>query len=171
MNIMLKQGDNLHRENPTDSGADLKAKGYQRVINDKLDKNIVWLEDGDDFFIAPNETILIKTGVHIELPDPEIVTKWGEEWLSVCEFNVRPRSGLSLKENVGAVFGTGDNCYRGDSGIIFKNDRDCNYRVVKDDRVGQLVLTEAVIPMKINVVDKINEGSRGENGFGSSGKN
>lgn len=172
MNVVLSRGNNLERNNQFDSGADLRAKGFQRIINDKVDSNIIWLSDGDDFFIKPNETVLIKTGVQMELPNPELVIKWGKEFWSVCETQIRPRSGLTLKESVLANLGTIDNDYVGDCGVIFTNNRSEPYRVKHNDRVAQLVINEVLIPSRgFNVVDSLNETTRGEKGFGDSGKN
>jgi len=172
MNVVLTQGDNLHRNNKFDSGADLKAKGFQRIVNDKIDDNIVWLEEDCDFFVRPNETVLIKTGVHIEMPEPTEQVRYGNKWYyKALEAQVRPRSGLTLKESVLANLGSIDIPYRGDVGIIFTNNRKESYRIKRDDRVAQLTFSECVIPVDdFNMVDKLGDGDRGSDGFGSSGK-
>lgn len=62
----------------------------------------------EDTIIQPGETVVVKTGVAIGLP---------EGW----DASVRPRSGITSKSTLRVQFGTVDNSYKGDIGVIVDN--------------------------------------------------
>ena len=82
---------------------------------------------------------------------------------------VESRSGLSFKHNVIAHRGILDNGYRGNAGILLYNLSDKDYQVTKGDRIAQFVLYP-IIHADIGWTDQAVESTRGNNGFGSSGK-
>ena len=170
LQVKLTKGENLVTNNPFDSGSDLKVKGYNRVENGKLLQE-VWLEEDETFMIQPNETLLLKTGVHLGLPEPIEISKGVYR---VVEFQIRGRSGLSLKSDTNVKLGTGDNEYLSDCGVIFHNESNHPQTFRKDDRLGQLVINEVIkfMPETIDYVDEITkESDRGHDGFGKSGTN
>lgn len=129
------------KAHPTDSGYDLYAN--------------------EDVIIEPGETVIVKTGIAVELP-------------AGYEAQIRPRSGVTAKTKLRVQLGTIDNGYRGELGVIVDNiENRPNYYgkhvVRKNDRIAQLVIqrlpeTEAV------EIDDFSDGSeRGEGGFGSTG--
>lgn len=78
------------------------------------------------------------------------------------------RSGMSFKNGLLAHPGVIDNGYRGELGVLLYNHSDKDYTVSKGDRVAQLVV-HFNIEMGIEWGD-VQTTSRGEKGFGSSGK-
>lgn len=81
---------------------------------------------------------------------------------------VESRSGLGFKHGITAHPGIIDNGYRGDAGIKLYNLTDTDYTVKKGDRIAQFVVY-------LNIGMQVEEGnvqetSRGDKGFGSSGK-
>lgn len=110
---------------------------------------------------------LVPLGFKVALP-------WG--W----EAQVRPRSGLALKEGITILNtpGTIDENYRGEVGATVLNTTTKPFEVKKGDRICQMVVSPLtpngncvsfiVMP---NVVTELDETNRGEGGFGSSGKN
>lgn len=181
--VILKRGNNLETQG-FDSGFDLAAKGYSRIIDNKITKE-VWFDDKEyKVTLKPNETILIKTGVHLELPEPEEVTRktgiiglFGEEkeviGHDIMEAQIRNRSGLALKDNTYVKWGTIDNKYRGDCGISFWNNSDKEYVIKQNERIAQLVFNPIYKPVKgkgMLVVEELEDTERGENGFGHTGK-
>lgn len=107
--------------------------------------------------ICPHETILIPTGLRIQLPDG-------------YEAQVRPRSGLALKHDLTVLNapGTIDNDFTGEIGVIMHNASDTPYRFHVGDRIAQLV----VAPVTRCVFEKVDELSptvRGGGGYGSTG--
>jgi deoxyuridine 5'-triphosphate nucleotidohydrolase len=83
---------------------------------------------------------------------------------------VESRSGLGFKFGILAHPGIIDNGYRGDAGIKLYNLTEADYIVRKGDRIAQFVLYPLAPNFIVDFTDKAVESSRGEKGFGSSGK-
>jgi len=81
---------------------------------------------------------------------------------------IESRSGLQFKHGLQAFNGIIDNQYRGDMGIRVLNHSDNDYTVKKGDRVAQLVLY-SLLATETEWAEEVQETSRGEKGFGSSG--
>ena len=81
--------------------------------------------------LNPGERKLIKTGLHIELPEG-------------YEAQVRPRSGLAFKKGITVLNspGTIDADYRGDVGVILINHSNEEFAVNSGDRIAQLVISK-----------------------------
>lgn len=107
--------------------------------------------------LKPGETKLIPTGLKIAVPNG-------------YEAQVRPRSGLALKKNIGVLNspGTIDSDYRGEVGIILTNFGKEDFEVNRGDRIAQMVIAP-VIQVKIVEVAELDETTRGAGGFGSTG--
>ena len=109
--------------------------------------------------LSPGERKLIKTGLHIELPEG-------------YEAQVRPRSGLAFKKGITVLNspGTIDADYRGDIGVILINHSNQEFAVNSGDRIAQLVISKFE-KVDWETSDEINSTSRGDSGFGSTGSN
>jgi dUTP pyrophosphatase len=83
---------------------------------------------------------------------------------------VESRSGLGFKHSILAHPGIIDNGYRGDAGIKLYNLSNTDYQVKKGDRIAQFVLYPLAPNFSVLFTDKTVQSSRGEKGFGSSGK-
>jgi len=110
----------------------------------------------EEVTLQPGEIKLIKTGWSFELPEGS-------------ELQVRPRSGLSLKEGLEAILGTVDSDYRGEVGIILKNSSYYNKVVTKGMRIAQGVIASVSKAFFVDCKELSNT-TRGEGGFGSTGK-
>jgi dUTP pyrophosphatase len=85
---------------------------------------------------------------------------------------VLPRSGLASRHGVTCANAPGliDPGYRGEVKVALVNlDPESDYHVEKGDRIAQLVVLE-VEAARFVVVDELPSASRGEGGFGSSGR-
>jgi len=85
---------------------------------------------------------------------------------------VLPRSGLASKHGVTCSNAPGlvDSGYRGELKVAMVNlDPTHDYEVKKGDRIAQLVIL-AVPSVSFSLVDELPEASRGEGGFGSTGR-
>lgn len=107
--------------------------------------------------IASQQTVMIPTGLAIELPEG-------------FECQVRSRSGLAAKSGVFALNapGTIDPDYRGEIKVILSNFSDKEFVVKRGDRIAQLVIAQFV-RAEWNLVDDLNNTERGSGGFGSTG--
>lgn len=144
------------KAHPTDSGFDLFAN--------------------EDEVIEPGETVVVKSGIAIQLPPG-------------YEAQVRPRSGVTSKTKLRVQLGTIDQGYTGEIGIIVDNTETNStiagrgtdgrisravksqygyYHIRKGDRIAQLVIQKLPMIDTYEFVDRA-ETARGSNGFGSSG--
>ncbi|MEP2892412.1 dUTP diphosphatase [Tateyamaria sp.] len=116
------------------------------------------LPEGVTVSIAPGARALIPTGVAMAVP-------------LGFEVQVRPRSGLALKNGVTLVNspGTIDSDYRGEVGVIVLNTSDVAFEVSHGMRVAQIVLAP-VVQAVFEEVDTMDETERGAGGFGSTGR-
>lgn len=87
------------------------------------------------------------------------------------EAQIRSRSGLSIKHGITVINspGTIDSDYRGEIKVGLINKGTKTYQIEHGDRIAQLVIKKVEKP-KIEVVDKLDETKRNENGFGSTGR-
>ena len=108
--------------------------------------------------LQPLERKLIPTGLKIELEHG-------------YEAQIRPRSGLSIKHGITLIncIGTIDEDYRGEVCVPIVNVSNEAYTIQPDERIAQMVIAR-VEQAEIKVAVELSETSRGEGGFGSTGK-
>ena len=108
--------------------------------------------------VVPGATVLVPTGYRLEIPQG-------------YEGQVRPRSGLAVKRSIGILNspGTIDSDYRGEVKVILKNFGDADFMIARGDRIAQLVVMP-VVRAKWEEVSIVDQTSRGEGGFGHTGK-
>lgn len=111
----------------------------------------------DDLVIPVGKRALVKTGLVINLP-------------LGYEAQVRPRSGLALKQGVTVLNtpGTIDAGYRGEIGVILINLGEADFEVKKGDRIAQLVVAPVTQPTIVETIE-VDVTDRGAGGFGSTG--
>ena len=109
--------------------------------------------------LQPSARALIKTGLFLEIP-------------AGFECQVRPRSGLALKQGLTVLNspGTIDADYRGEVGVILINLSDKVITIEDGERIAQLVFAP-VVQASWEQVDTLAESDRGAGGFGSTGIN
>ncbi len=112
----------------------------------------------DAIVLKPLERKIIPTGLFMELPVGH-------------EAQVRPRSGLAAKHGVSVINspGTIDADYRGEIGVILVNLSNDIFTINNGDRVAQMVIAKHE-RAEWNEVINLSETSRGEGGFGSTGR-
>jgi len=86
------------------------------------------------------------------------------------EVQVRPRSGLALKNGITCLNtpGTIDSDYRGEVKVILANLGEDDFMINKGDRIAQVVVAP-VTHGHLGEVDDLDETARGAGGFGSTG--
>ena len=111
----------------------------------------------DDIVIPSGRRALVHTGLVMLLPP-------------MYEAQVRPRSGLALKNGVTVLNtpGTIDSGYRGEVGVILANFGDADFIVKKGDKIAQLVIAPVTQPQVVEA-EVVDETDRGAGGFGSTG--
>lgn len=150
-------------------------------------------EISDSILLYPQNRILVKTGVSIQLPikhrfsDKQDDKVFFEPWDFETEFHsdtleshnvkimqyavadIRPRSGLALKHGITVLNapGTIDNSYRKEIGVIIYNAGHEAYTIKKGDKIAQMLI-RPLYPSNFEVVEEFEDTGRG--GFGSTGK-
>jgi len=116
------------------------------------------LHSVDEKSIKAGERDVIKTGLAVALPKG-------------YELQVRPRSGLALKNGITVLNtpGTVDSDYRGELMVILLNTSKEDFVIKKGDRIAQAVIKE-ILQADFCVVDELDSTERGSGGFGSTGK-
>ncbi|MDD4238034.1 MAG: dUTP diphosphatase [Desulfotomaculaceae bacterium] len=111
----------------------------------------------EDKSIPPGETVLIRTGIKIELPP-------------YTEAQIRPRSGLALKNSITVLNtpGTIDQGYRGEIGVILINHGKHTFKVEKHMKIAQMVV-KPILKVNLTEVKDLSKSDRSEGGFGSTG--
>ena len=81
---------------------------------------------------------------------------------------IAPRSGLAWKHHIDVGAGVIDRDYRGVVRVVLFNHSDTDFKVSQGDRVAQLVL-ELILTPEVSTDYCLDETSRGQKGFGSTG--
>ncbi|MFM2326870.1 MAG: hypothetical protein RIR31_1072 [Bacteroidota bacterium] len=107
--------------------------------------------------LQPLERFLTPTGLFIELPE-------------CYEAQIRPRSGMALKQGITCLNspGTVDSDYRGELKVILINLSDTAQVINNGDRIAQMVIAKTE-KAEFNLVLQLSETSRGDGGFGHTG--
>jgi len=112
----------------------------------------------EDLILAPGARHAVATGFAIAIPEG-------------YEVQVRPRSGLALKNGITCLNtpGTIDSDYRGEVKVILANLGGYPFTITRGERIAQLVAA----PVQRAVfaeVETLDETARGAGGFGSTGR-
>ncbi|MFA4843765.1 MAG: dUTP diphosphatase [Candidatus Margulisiibacteriota bacterium] len=107
--------------------------------------------------IPPGGWQLVPTGLALALPEG-------------YEAQVRPRSGLALKQGVSVLNtpGTVDADYRGEVGVILMNHSKAELTIKRGDRIAQMIINK-IERIEFEEVAELPETERGAGGFGSTG--
>jgi len=109
-------------------------------------------------FLAPMESVLVPTGLFIELPEG-------------YEAQIRARSGLAVKHGITLTnaVGTIDSDYRGEIMVAMINLGKETFKIDKGDRIAQMIVAkyESVVWEKSS---ELKDTERGKGGFGHTGR-
>lgn len=126
---------------------------------------VAYAHDGDAAFdlyaskrisIEPHERVQVPTGIALALSFGYAGLIWD-------------KSGLSHKHGLRTLGGVVDASYRGEVMVGMINLSDETYVFERGNKVAQMVI-QKVEHCEIEVVDNLDDTSRGEGGFGSTGK-
>ena len=138
-----------------DAGFDLRANVEEIKNNNYLFNAIRF--NATTIILNPGGRVLIPTGLYMAIPEG-------------YELQIRPRSGLALKYGITVVNtpGTIDAVYRGNIGVILKNDGTEPFIIEQGDRIAQGVLNK-VEEANLIETDSLDETDRSDSGYGKSG--
>ena len=135
-----------HAKTPT-KGSD-GAAGYDLYAN----------LEGNTLMIQPHKTFMVPLGFSMAIPE-------GYVGLIFSRSGIVNKKGLRLANGVGVI----DSDYRGEWKVMLHNDTDCTQIVEHGERIAQVVFVkfEDCMFMPVNDLD---DTTRGDGGFGSTGE-
>lgn len=114
----------------------------------------------EEVILQPFGRALVPTGIKLSIP---------EEF----EIQVRPKSGLAINQGLTVLNtpGTVDSGYNGEIKVIIFNTNNISVSIPKGTKIAQAVLSPVVNGKYVDLVqvNKVSDGDRGDNGFGSTG--
>ncbi|OYW78534.1 MAG: deoxyuridine 5'-triphosphate nucleotidohydrolase [Sphingobacteriia bacterium 32-37-4] len=107
--------------------------------------------------LQPSERGLVPTGLFVEIPPG-------------YEIQIRPRSGLAIKQGITCLNspGTIDADYRGEIKVILINLSNEPQTINPGDRIAQMVVQKVELVQWV-AVEELSNSDRGTGGFGSTG--
>ena len=137
-----------------ENGKDLPSPKYETAGSAGMD---LLAAIDEPIVIKAGEIKLVKTGIAIALEKG-------------FEAQVRPRSGLALKNGITVLNspGTIDSDYRGEVCAILINHSQVDFTITRGMRIAQMVIA-ACVQAQISEVEDLDETARGASGFGSTG--
>ena len=112
----------------------------------------------EDVTIAPGQTVMIPTGLSMELPV-------GYAGFIYARSSLGTKRGLAPANKVGVI----DSDYRGEFMVALHNHGKVEQTVCHGERIAQLVIAPVVTP-GFTEVSELSDTERGAGGFGSTGK-
>jgi len=143
-----------------------------KILIKKLDPNVILPEyktdgaSGMDILAFIKKPIKVKSKTSTLIPTG-LTVAFSEDY----EIQIRPRSGLAAKKNIGVLNspGTIDSDYRGEIKVIIFNHGEEDFIINNGDRIAQMVLTP-IVKMELEEATNLPDTIRGKGGFGSTGK-
>lgn len=108
-----------------------------------------------DFLIPPGGRHLVPTGIRLAIPEGYAGLIWD-------------RSGLAAKHGIHCLAGVVDSGYRGEVKVVLQNLGSEPFKVERGLRIAQMLI-QPVVRASLVRVESLNNSSRGEGGFGSTG--
>ena len=115
------------------------------------------LVEGESLAIAAGETVLVRTGLSVEIPE-------GYVGLIYARSGLATKKGLAPANKVGVI----DSDYRGEVKVALFNQSGKEQTVLAGERVAQLVIAP-YLAVEYREADELSDTARGEGGFGSTG--
>lgn len=164
---LLKDSEIPRKAHPTDAGMDMRVRVEDGIGNDYPKGNSYPIEmyhDHDGLSstygvrIAPNETVIFRTGLACALPDGYVM-------------HIYVRSSTGIKKNLVLANGTGviDAHYRGEIYIALTNIGNTTQVICDNDRVAQAEIVEVLDYDNVEV-EELDSTDRGVGGIGSTGR-
>ena len=133
---------------------DLPLINYQTDGSSGMD---LYSANISDITLGPLDRMSIPTGICMSIP-------------LGYEAQIRPRSGLFIKNGINANFGTIDSDYRGEICVLMINLSKINFIIARGMRIAQIIFNK-IQKVDLEASVELDNTIRGEKGFGSTGLN
>lgn len=114
------------------------------------------LFSNENLVINPNERKNVASGIAVKIPHGYVGLIWD-------------KSGMAWNGGIKTMGGVIDSGYRGEIGVVLANLSDKKYEIKKGDKIAQMLIQKIETP-EIMEVNELDNTSRGEGRFGSTGK-
>lgn len=128
---------------------------YSHITDAGMDLH-AYLKDFKQIPINPGKSVIIDTGLHLDLPSNIVGLVFARSGLG--------SKGICLRNGVGVI----DPGYHGSIKVPLWNTSDKTYFVDANERIAQIVFVP-FISVHLNIVEKFAESERENGGFGSTG--
>ena len=115
------------------------------------------LVNGESLTIAAGETVLVSTGLSVEIPE-------GYVGLIYARSGLATKKGLAPANKVGVI----DSDYRGEVKVALFNQSGKEQSIAAGERVAQLVIAP-YLAVEYQEAEELSDTARGAGGFGSTG--
>lgn len=145
-------GDSVKINTVNNSGNELPQYATEGSAGMDMRANLT-----ETVILEPLQRRLIPTGIFLEIPPG-------------FEVQVRPRSGLALKNGITCLNspGTIDSDYRGELNVLLINLSNEQFTINNNDRIAQMVVAR-VEKAELILVQQLNKTERNAGGFGHTG--
>jgi dUTP pyrophosphatase len=114
------------------------------------------IRSSESVILEPGKMTPVETGLKMQIPDGYAGLVW-------------EKSGLAFNKHIKTAGGVIDSGYRGEIKIALVNMGNSKYEVERGDKIAQMLIQKVEKPEVVEV-DTLKNSSRGEDGFGSTGK-
>jgi len=114
------------------------------------------LRSAEELVIPVGDTKIVPTGIKMAIPQGYVGLVWD-------------KSGYSAKNSITTMAGVIDSGYRGEIKIVMKNLGKEDFEIKKDMKIAQ-ILIQPVTKANLIIKESLEETTRNEGGFGSTGK-
>ncbi|MBD3204165.1 dUTP diphosphatase [Candidatus Woesearchaeota archaeon] len=114
------------------------------------------LRSSEEEIIKPGDFKMISSGVKMAIPEGYVGLVWD-------------KSGYAAKKAIHVLAGVIDSGYRGEIKVVIKNLGNEDFQITKNMKIAQ-ILIQPVARAELKEVESLDETSRNEGGFGSTGK-
>ncbi len=118
-----------------------------------------------NYTIKPGSRECVSTGVALEWVKNNELDENQEDFY----LRIAPRSGLSYKNGIDIMAGVIDYDYRGEIKVILLNTSNSEFKISQGDKIAQAILTRIIRFNEIVECESLDNTTRGEGGFGSTG--
>ena len=143
-----------------------------KVLIKKLDPTVKLPEYKTNGASGMDLVAFIKDPINVESKTSSLIpTGISVAFSEDYEIQIRPRSGLALKNNISILNtpGTIDSDYRGEIKVLIYNHSNDDFIINNGDRIAQMILVP-VVKMELEETINLPKTIRGKGGFGSTGK-
>jgi dUTP pyrophosphatase len=114
------------------------------------------LRSSVEYVLKPNETFAVPTGIKMAIPNNYVGLVWD-------------KSGYAAKNSIKTMAGVIDSGYRGEIKVVMINLGKEDFKIAKDMKIAQMLI-QPIVRAEIKEVSSLDDTTRGEAGFGSTGK-